>query len=66
MNTLMVWYFLTQSVVAIGPFATKEQCEAMAKWAFQYKYVSECWQAPIAQLHSYSIESNPKTGSYVR
>lgn len=66
MESILVWYFLTSSVVAIGPFTSRDECVKFNKWAYQYKYTSECWQAPVAARQPYSIETHPKTSPDVR
>lgn len=66
METILVWYFLTSSVVTIGPFSTEEQCNKMKEWAFKWKYVSDCWQAPLAQRLPHSIEPRVKSSPDVR
>lgn len=62
MTTLMVWYFLTSSVAVSGPFTTREQCQKFAEWAYKFRYTSECWEAPLAQIGRAPIDvSSGKT-----
>lgn len=52
MKTILVWYFLVggsgSNVAVAGPFADEVQCKEMSVWAYQYKYVSPCYRAPLA------------------
>ena len=67
MEPLLVWYFLTSSVVTIGPFASEAQCKKFSEWTYRHKYVSECWQAPLAARQPHSIEQGSgKTSPTVR
>ena len=50
METILDWYFLTSSVVTIGPFTDEVQCKKFAEWSYRWKYVSDCWRAPLAGL----------------
>jgi len=66
METVLVWYFLTSSVVTIGPFTTQDQCKQFSEWAFRWKHVSSCWQAPLVAPRPHSIEDHAKTSPTVR
>src|SRR6202035_1369416 len=66
MTTILVWYFLSggygSNVAVVGPFQTEEQCQGLSKWAYQYKYVSPCYQAPLAAVRPGVEDCRPRTG----
>lgn len=66
MTAIMVWYFLaaggSSNIATVGPFANEQQCQQLSQWAYQRKYVSDCYQAPLATPRQTPETCGAKTG----
>lgn len=68
MTTILVWYFLVggagSNIATAGPFATEQQCKELADWSFRWKYVSKCYEAPLATPQAQAETCHAKTGCH--